>query len=373
MPTINQAINSTRHLLAKEVDNQLKILAISRADKEGMWRGKKIISTKQWESWKRKKDFQYKLLDYIPEDFVEIPLMYSSDDKLGKLRSEWYKDYTDFLEYKKSSSFGESKCRQCILHPFPSYWYESLRELILMGFDYDFPCKVLNMFECPYKQGNKDSDEPLFTLKVLWQLISDALSYAHNLSRYYGHTYEVDFEKCTVTTYSGIRSGPSPWGRISELESLKLSKIPMQGIKDIYYVLSNSKALEIILEQYLKHVEEVEKEGKSSDAGFESKFLRKLKEPLIDHFGSIKDKIKIEKLLNFDGKNLEEEKEDKKRQEETEKWLAENEPQRFNLDKALSGKCILCKEFSNIHCINCDIWVCVDHWRKHDQDSHNMD
>lgn len=241
-----------------------------------------------------------------------------------------------------------------------------------MGDGCDFPCKVLNMFECPYKQGDKDSDKNLLLSKIAWQVISDALSHARNLSMFYDYTHEIDFEKCTVITYPDIRlSRPSTWGKISELESLKLSKIPIRSIKDIHYVLSNSKALEIILEQYFKHVEELEKKGETSDAGFESKFLREFKQPLIDHFASIKDKIKIEKLLNFEGKNLEEEKEDKKRQEKTEKWLAKNEPS-CNFDAVRSAKCVQCGKFSNIHCINCDIWVCVDHWRKHGQRSHNV-
>lgn len=374
MPSINHAINSTRKLVAKEVDKKLKIVTEAQKNEENLWRGKKIISTAQWEAWKRKKDFQYKLLDYIPEDFVEVHFVWShKDEELEKMRSAWYEDYYAFLESKKNPSFGESKCRHCILHPWSSYCNESLRELILMGTNCDFPCKVLNMFECPYKQGDKDSDEILLFLKDTGQVISDALSYARNRSSDYDCTYEVDFEKCTVTTYFDRRlSGPNGWGDLRDLEHLELSKIPMRCIKDIHYVLSNSKALEIILEQYIKHVEEIEKKGERSDARIESKFLRKLKKPLIDHFASIKDKIKIEKLLNFEGKNLEEENEDKKRREKTEKWLVENEPQ-FNLDKARSGKCAQCRGFSNIHCINCDIWVCVDHWRKHGQDSHNMD
>lgn len=371
MSVLNQAVKSTRKLVAKEVDKKLKIVNVAQKNEESLWRGKKIISTERWEAWKRKKDFQHKLLGYIPEDFVERPFVFSTDEELGSMRSEWYKDYYDFLEYKKSAVFGESKCRQCILHPSSSYCNESLRGLILMGDGCDFPCKVLNMFECPYKQGDKDSDKNLLLSKIAWQVISDALSYANNLSRYHDYTYEVDFEHGRVVSSYDIRLPGYATGDLRELGDLELSKILMRSIKDIYHVLSNRKALEIILEQYFKHVEELEKKGETSDAGFESKFLREFKQPLIEHFASIKDKIKIEKLLNFEGKNLEEEKEDKKRQEKTEKWLAKNEP-RCNFDAVRSAKCVQCGKFSNIHCINCDMWVCVDHWRKHGQRSHNV-
>jgi len=371
MSVLNRAVKSTRKLVAEEIDK--KLIVIETREKASLWRGKKLISNAQWEVWKKKQDFQHKLLEFIPEDYVEIPFVFPTrDEKLQQTRSEWYKDYDDFLEYKKSAAFGESKCRQCILHPWSSYCNESLRELILMGTNCDFPCKVLNMFECPYKQGDKDSNQILLFLKDAWQVISDALSYANNLSRYHDYTYEVDFEHGKVVSYSDIRLGGYATGDLRELEDMELSKILMRGITDIYHVLSNSKALEIILEQYFKHVEKLENKGECSDARFESKFLREFKEPLIEHFASIKDKIKIEKLLNFEGKNLEEEKEDKKKQEETEKWLAKNEP-KCNFDAVRSAKCVQCRKFSNIHCINCDIWVCVDHWRKHGQDSHSMD
>jgi hypothetical protein len=38
------------------------------------------------------------------------------------------------------------------------------------------------------------------------------------------------------------------------------------------------------------------------------------------------------------------------------------------------GKCSICNEFTNIHCINCNdnIWLCVDHLGDHKADYHKL-
>lgn len=375
MPTINQAINSTRRLLANEVDNKLVVIRTSK-DKANLWRGKKLIPTAQWEVLMKRKDYQYKLLDFIPEDYVEDPFIFpTNDEKLEEMRSAWYKDYEDFLEHKKSAAFGKYKCRWCILNPWGGYGNrDNLRMIILKGVkNCEFPCRTLNFFECPHGQNEKDSDLRLFSLRDVWQVISDALSHARSLSIFRDYTHEVDFEKDSVVTYSDIRLyGPHGWGYVRFLDHEKVSKIPVQSIKDIHYVLTNRKALDTILEQYIEYAEKLEKEGKKPDV-FDSSTLKEMKKPIIDYIMELKNKIKIEELLNFDGKNLEEEKEERKKEEEIEKSHIENEPESVNLDRPRSAKCIQCGEFSNIHCINCNIWVCVEHWRKHAQDSHNMD
>ena len=58
----------------------------------------------------------------------------------------------------------------------------------------------------------------------------------------------------------------------------------------------------------------MEKEGKASV--LDSKYLREIKKPMIDYIIGLKNKIKIDELTNFYGKNLKEEAEEKKRQEE---------------------------------------------------------
>ena len=378
MSALNQAIKSTRNLVAKEVDRKLIEIKTREKKESSEWRGKKLISTEKWESWRKKRDFQYKLLDYIPKDFVEHPFNPSRDEDLDKKRDEWYKDYYDFLEYKKNAAYGESKCRSCILHPWHSYSNESLRTIILKGVKgCEFPCRTVNMFECPHGQNKKDSDLMLFTLRDVWKIISDALHHARNLSRSYNkfhdYTYEVDFEKGSVLTYHDRRfSRPMCAGTFSELEDFEISKIPIQSIKDVYDALVNRKSLETILEQYISDPSSrMTNLSTESTIEAESKFLREMKEPIIDYVISLKKKIKIEDLCDFAGRNLEEEKENKKKQEETDKWFVKNEPD-FHPDQARSGECVQCGNFSNICCINCDIWVCVGHWRQHAKNIHNQ-
>jgi hypothetical protein len=287
MSTLNQAINSTRQLVAKEVDRIFKIV-FPDTGKGSLWKGKKIISTEKWQVLKKKRDFQYELLECVPEDYVEHPFCYTKDENLQTMRSEWYKDYYEFLENKKSAAFGESKCRGCILHPFDSYLNESLRKVILKGVDkkYEFPCPVVNMFKCPHGQDKQDSDKILFTLRDLWKVISDVLRSAH--SKF-------------VASYGDV--------------SVESTTIPMKGIIDIFHTITNRKQFDMVFEQYIKDVEKTEQRHKESDVLFESEFLWKWKKSIIDYFMGLKTKIKIDELLNFEGKNLEQEKEDEKRRQ----------------------------------------------------------
>jgi len=71
----------------------------------------------------------------------------------------------------------------------------------------------------------------------------------------------------------------------------------------------------------------------------------------------------------LEGKNLEEERRDFKEHKEYLK-RKEKEEERLHLPKSI-GSCILCKGYTNIHCTNCDTWVCVYHLGEHGLKVHN--
>ena|SRR5437867_4340988 len=184
------------------------------------------------------------------------------------------------------------------------------------------------------------------------------------------YTHEVDFGKGIVMTYHDIRHGMGAHPTeqtIYKWKGVKHSKIPVNSIKDIYDILTYQKSLGIILDQY---IQDKKREGEGNYYGIDSKSLKKMKRPIIEYLISLKDKIKIDELKNVKGKNLEEEKEDVKKQLELVKWLEKN-VENFDPSRIGSDKCRLCGQFSNIHCINCDIWICGEHLKEHGLKGHN--
>src|SRR5207245_11417900 len=124
-------------------------------------------------------------------------------------------------------------------------------------------------------------------------------------------------------------------------------------------IINNSESLNTILEQYLKHTSNYESYTEN-----DSKHLKEMKKSIIDYFVSIKNQIKIQDIMIGNGLNFEEEKQYFKDQERLSEWFEKNDKEYYPFRKG-SGKCVLCRKFANIHCTNCDVWVCVNHWREH--------
>jgi len=253
-----------------------------------LWRGKKLVPIIKWESMKKKKGAQYEMLEHIPEGFVDHLFHPAHDEELQKKRNEWYKDYVDFLEEKKFPDYGRSKCWGCILNPDYRFGNHSLREILLKGVKDNknpvkSPCQVVNIFQCPYEQGEKSS--LLFALNDIWKIIEDALKNAYT-------KYPIE----------------------DDLIDLR-NKIKIRNINDIFNALTNRDSLEAILEQYANHLKKNIRDTKkrtpckdTDDLEYRLKSLEEMKKPILDYIMSLKKKIKLEEIRDFEGRNLEEEK-----------------------------------------------------------------
>jgi hypothetical protein len=113
------------------------------------------------------------------------------------------------------------------------------------------------------------------------------------------------------------------------MKQIRLSKVPIRNVKDGYNALTDRETLDKVLEQ-----------------GLDEEY-RQYKDVCVDFFINIKDKVRIEDLIVYEPI-----------------WTLKRE----------KGKCSICQDFANVHCINCsnnNVWLCVVHWKQHNMDKHN--
>ena|SRR5215212_7074030 len=148
--------------------------------------------------------------------------------------------------------------------------------------------------------------------------------------------YEADFEAGKVKEiYANYRGDPYSFSAEYQLEEKlgkevkRLSKVPIRNVQDVYNALIDTDTFDKLLQQGLKEE------------------YQKYKDACVDFFMSMKDKVRIEDLIV-------------------------HEP--IYPSSRQKGKCSICNEFANIHCVNCKdtIWLCVDDWRYHKADYHKL-
>ena len=369
MPRLDSAVKSGIRALENEAVKNLRNKKRNRT--LVMWKDKKIVSVEQWN-----KQFIFaaeESLEYIPEDFVEYPFLGNIGDvELNKKRNEWYKTYTDYLNSTKNPAYGKHECSTCVLNPFSKMSTKSIGEVILKSISgtNKFPCKTVDIFKCPHEQGTKDNT--LLSFGYIWKILDDALQYAHGLTYYENDKkFEVNFETGRVRQYrSWLAEIPTDY-TIRVLENLRISKVPIMDSSDIFNALTNSKALGILLDQYIESVAcNYGYSGKKTpESEQRAKGIRRLKKHVICLFKKIKNQINLEDLRGVYDESREEEEIERQRLEKVREWALQKYP---HLGKRImSGSCSFCNGFANIQCVNCDIWICDEHWRKHVSECHN--
>src|SRR5919199_64341 len=81
-----------------------------------------------------------------------------------------------------------------------------------------------------------------------------------------------------------------------------------------------------------------------------------LRRSIVDWFIQIKDDIRIEGLTNFNGLTL---------QEEEMKRRSLGQYAAITVDHSNDICCVCNNRWACILCINCDKWICIDHWSNH--------
>jgi hypothetical protein len=329
------------------------------------WRGKKIIPLDQW--FQIKKDYNLRVaLQFFPDDYPTCGLPSVSDHipdaRLKEDSDKWYSEYKNLMEFRRNPTYGHEKCFHCLLSPAreQSKLFIGIDKIIAKALErrYNisstptssiYPCRVLNIFECPYATDNTNKEKAeaegdeklsafdtsdLFDLSEIAFHLELALTKAQIMTKSNDLIYEVDFEtgKFRHLGYFGDLYDPfedEPLEEKFKVEVKRLSKVPIRGSDDIYHALTDRETLDKLLEQGLD-------EEHQKDKDYIIKFLMSIKDSVQDLFEA---------------------------------------PNTNNSQKPLPQytRCSICQGFANIRCINCnDIWLCIDHWKPHRANKHSL-
>jgi hypothetical protein len=264
----------------------------NRNDGINYWKGRKIISTKDWNVLYKKNSIYtdtYKItltsrkpLQYFPDDYNGSLSSSRVIDEIKEEVQQWNNDYYELLEYRKNPKLGRMECSKCLLNG-------SNDDPIFVGIEKVFArivanqcnntvnnqshrlityhCNVMNIFSCPFESkeesGNMREEskysykrEELFALHQISFAIEQAISTFFEITKQNEIIYKVDFENDRVheihTNYYGE---PESWGWNSNVNE-QLSKVkPISNIvireeQDIYDILTNREKLECLLKEY---------------------------------------------------------------------------------------------------------------------------
>jgi hypothetical protein len=331
------------------------------------WRGKKVIPLDQW--FQIKKDYGMKAaLQFFPNEYPPFGLPCAAENmddiKLKEDADKWYSEYKELMEYRRNPAYGHEKCFRCLLSPareqsklfigidkIIARALEELHNISSPSSPSIYPCRVLNIFECPYATDNTNKEKAeverdeklsafdtndLFDLSEIAFQLELALTKAQIMTRSNDTIYEADFEHGKVRqlgyfsdTYDLYADDPLE----EKLAKVKrLSKVPIRSRADIYHALTDRGTLGEVLEQGLDEEHQ------------------KYKEEIVEFCMSIKDFI-----LKEGGDNT-----------------SASYSSDYQRQQRQHAKCSICQGFANIHCINCNsIWLCVGHWKRHMGHRHN--
>ena len=269
----------------------------NRNDGIQYWKGKKIISAKDWNELYEKNSkytnsytttlISKKPLQYFPNDYNgSISTLGIIDEKLKEEIQNWNTDYYELLEYRKNPTLGRMKCSKCLLSG-------SKDDPIFIGIEKVFArivsyqcnntvhtssyepityhCNVMNSFSCPFKSKEESYEEKgkskypykredLFGLHQISFAIEQPITTFFEITKQNEIIYEVDFENDRVqkihTKYNGE---PESWGwnsnvneQLSKVKSI--SNIVIRDENDIYNILTNREKLECLLQEYQKKI-----------------------------------------------------------------------------------------------------------------------
>ena len=408
----------------KELANRLDVVHPASTTTNGgishdgihYWKGKKIISVKDWNDlYEKNSTFtnSYKTiltsrkpLQYFPNDYnCSISALGIVDEKLNEEIQNWNTNYYELLEYRKNPTLGRMKCSKCLLsgsNDDPIFvGIEKVFARIISNQCNDnaannhsdviitYHCNIMNIFSCPfesiksYKEKEIESKYPykredLFALHKISFAIEQALSTFFEITKQNEIIFEVDFVNDRVqeihTKYNG---DPESWewnDNVNEqLSNVKpISKIVIRDEQDIYSILTNKEKLEYLLQEYEKminHQLSKEEDEILENENLKSELKAKMKKELKKHKEEQLILLKDNKqnIIDFIISNK-----DAVRVEE----LKAYEP----IDKCYheNGKCQSCNSLTNMICKNCcnnynnnkKIWLCINHWKQHAIENH---
>ena len=366
MPSLDRALRN----LQKEVEKEtmMNLNDSIKNNTSGIWKGKKVVSVAQWKVQRMGYDKQ-KFWSHLPDEYLYPVYFFKPENEEEKKKiSKWFKDFVEFLRVKKSPSFGRAQCDWCILNPANKIPSTSIREIILkhnhLGRKY--PCDVINYFKCPYKKSRKNID--LFGLGEIWRIIHNSLVGASRVEKSEKSTiYEANYETGFVEQY--LLGSPKPVARFPlypNFRDVLLSMVKISCKKDVFDILTSKELLEKILDQQIK-IAENDTLHFGQDKSETERVVAEImewKERIVEFFAGIECWIKPEDIGDlWDGITDE-------KVESFGSQMGAGNPNNLEKLKEKNQYCVTCDKFSNIHCVNCDVWVCDEHWEKHGLEIH---
>lgn len=348
MARLDKSIDDINKIVARRV--QESTLAGRKKIRE--WKGRKLYNASRWRKMVSSCDDPMDVLDYIPNSFVEYPFTgHNGNLPPESAIDEWFDAYHEYLRFVKDSKFGRDGCDRCILNPKVSFKPSFYRDLVIKALKQEmnpkFPCTVVNIFKCPYGEKNGI----LFDTGLAWEIFYEALRHARLVTEEFDGIYHVDYNKG--------HAGDSPHYMYRKIEDvLGMIIFPIVQVrtrKDIYEIITSRKRLGSFIDQYIDSMEKKTLriyKMQVGDSRFKHEWIKKHRNQIVDLLLETKKSLKIEMMGDLYAEGL-----------------IENE----NSEEAVksSGTCVLCDKAARIHCVNCDSWICLDHWSEHGIKVHN--
>ncbi len=254
--------------LAKKLDRLYPEFSSDNNTGLSHWKGKPIIPLDRWVVLS---DTPY-ALSYFPDDFDQV-LTYTSESELekGQERSKdiekWNSDFLELMEYTKNPNYGKVKCFHCLLSPAgDDPIFTGINRLVAKGLvngKHDlqqYPCEVVNRFQCPYERTNDESDDDVsessnsnFDVEDLFKL--EKISFA----------VEISFAKARKEDAS----------------------IRIRNKEELFHALTDKELLAKILEQGSEALE-IDEDTRT--------YLAVNQDNILGYFMKLKDKVNLKEL-----------------------------------------------------------------------------
>jgi hypothetical protein len=215
------------------------------------WKDKMIIPLEDWTLLKGTSE----ALEYFPSDF-QITTTLVPESELKQKDEEtrkWYSEYLELMNYTKNENYGRAKCFNCLLEPGgDDPIFIGINKLMSKGLGIEYPCKVVNIFRCPFERSTSKKDAG-FNVDDLFRLREIAFA------------AEISLAKARKDD----------------------SEIRIMNKEELLHALTDIETLDKILEQGAE-AEEVDEDIK--------RCLREYRATMLDYFMRIKDLVTAEEL-----------------------------------------------------------------------------
>ena len=209
-------------------------------------------------------------LDYFPDNFDQV-LAYIQEDELEQKRTQedvnkWNSDYLELMEYTRNQNYGKLKCFHCLLSPAgDDPIFIGINRLVSKGLNdtkqdpVQYPCQIVNRFQCPYERTNAKRDD-----------VSGALNSSFNVEDLFS------LERMAFVVEIALAKARK-----------EDSRIRIQNKEELLHALKDKETFAKILKQG----------AEAPEAGEDIRtYLAENQDYILDYFMKMKDNVNLEEL-----------------------------------------------------------------------------